>query len=425
MVSWRLVHKFELMTLGAALMLPAMLMMGGCSKKTPEEMLLEANQRYGEEDIFEAQLIYEELIEKYPETEAALAARQSLAGLYDRDRQFTREREQLDYLITQSGGPSSRGGWPYFAQKISTYMREETPQKALAEAEASSPTFRQAPQQGKFVFGMMLADLLVANERVDDAKQVLRQAIEDVATEPAGATAAPQDEVRPEDELQAYERLANLEMREGPLEAAVGIYGEFLARHADSAARADAHMQIGMLYGREGRKEEAQASVDQARQVMREQFEKAVGDDENSQLLLRQADHLNFQEQYAEAEALLKQILDDYQLSGSRIGARAMQAELVRRQGDPATAIKLLEEIASDNPNTPEAQFALQQAQRIRAGETAPTMASVAAEASAATTGTTATADRATTAPVPAADDATTATAGEDAGTTATSGAGL
>ena len=102
-----------------------------------------------------------------------------------------------------------------------------------------------------------------------------------------------------------------------------------------------------------------------------------------------------------------------------------MQAELVRRQGDPATAIKLLEEIASDNPNTPEAQFALQQAQRIRAGETAPTMASVAAEASAATTGTTATADRATTAPVPAADDATTATAGEDAGTTATSGAGL
>ncbi len=338
---------------GLAVLL-ALMIMPGCGGRTPEDLLSEANAYYLRNNLVEAQLLYQQILTKHPDSAVAPRARMGLAAIYGAEGKFAHEREQLDFLIALAGGPQTEAGWMPFSGKIHSFMREEKPELALQEAIETSPTFSQAPTEGQFAFQIMLADLYYHNERHDEAQVILEHAARGY-------------EIDPLLELEAYQRLSQIHRLAEHYDESIAVLERFMERYPDHPKHVDLLLRISAIYEQQERPQEAAQTIEVALSKLNEAFDKAVGAEERGQLLMVMGLVERQRKQPEAAEALYRRVIEEYPVGRVAMDARRALVDLALEQHDGEAAVAMFEEIVRMHPGTPEAQEAGQMVQQLRA----------------------------------------------------------
>lgn len=367
-------------SLSRLIVIGAILLLAGCAKKTPEEMLKEADALLAQNSTLEAQIKFEDIIEKHPQSPAVTQARLGLAQIYDNQRNFQREREQYDILLKQFKGPATESGWVIFPMKIASYMREGKPQLALREAIETSATFRQAPPEGKNVFQVMLSDLYLYNNDTTASLGILEHQVQN----------GPND---PRSQYEILNRKNNILARSKAWEKINENNQAYIKRFPNVPLKARLLFQIGVNY-QENIKDQARAdeSFEASAAAAKEAYEKGVGADEKCESLMQLAGLYMYRGQLDKEEQVLNQIIKEFP-NNRRYRATALfslaQLEMTRKQ--PKIAIEKLSEITKLYPNSDEANQAAATIRQIQtqmaAGATTGTLTQP-ATGTGATTGT-------------------------------------
>jgi hypothetical protein len=101
-----------------------------CQRKTPDEILDEANRLYQQKDILSASMKYEELIKRFPQSKEAGQARMGRAMCSLMDKDFEKGREQLADAIKGFGGPQTPEGFRGELMRLNTFIMEKRPKEA-------------------------------------------------------------------------------------------------------------------------------------------------------------------------------------------------------------------------------------------------------------------------------------------------------
>ena len=329
-----------------------LLLVAGCAKSA-EELLAEANLHLRENKVLEAQILYEELLRRYPDSLQVNRARLGLAQIYGREGNLMREREQLDYLIDIAGGPATEQGWPPFTRKIDSFTREGRFQTALDEAIEYKVDFVDAPPEGRFAYQLMLADLYREVEGPEVAHEILDETIQNL-------------DLTLDLKVEAYRRKVGLYQLHEQWEEVARLYKEFLERHPDTRYSTEFLFNVAIAMGRLDRPEQEQSYFDRSVQILEAQFEEIPGANEQIGLLLRLGGMHLHTGRAEEAEAYFHRIIKEYPGGRGQLNARFMMVQAAMAREQPEEALAWLDEIVRLFPRTREGEEASRMAETLR-----------------------------------------------------------
>lgn len=350
------IPAFALRARNLALVILAVLVMS-CSFKSEEQRLSEAQALLQQRNILGAIIAFKDFIKRYPDSGLVTNARFGLASCYFFDRDFTNSRQVLDLIIDETGGRTNQAGFEASILKVQTFSAQQEFVKALDEALLTSDSLRVATPQAKSDFMMGVAQLLVVNERKEEAigvyKTILREASE--------------TRQKQAQHLFVLNALSALYLEEGSTSRAMAIYSEYLEKNPESDLKAEVYKALAKLQDSEGQQAAADENFDKAEAILRETLETTLGADEKSVLLLGLADIRIHRDRIGEAKDLYRKILDDYPMGRYRSAAMRLLSESLFKEGDVESALDLLAQIVENYPATKDAQMAIERAREMKA----------------------------------------------------------
>lgn len=333
------------------------LTMTACSGKTEEEILSEANAMMQEQNLLKATILYKEFLEKFPESQYRLAAQSGLAEAYYRNQEFELCREILDQIIEENGGPASPAGFQPFLTKLRTYMEQEEFEEALALAESTSDSLATAQLPMKQAFQMFLGDLYARNQRLGEALEVYRVILQ---TDPPTV----EDEIF---QLELLRRASSIYEAQGQLDQALGMLNDYIENRPNVQILAQLHQMAGRINQHQGDAEAAEAHFAKAEERLQASIEEAEKEENKVSFMLGLANLNYIRGRDEQADASLRDVIDNYPNTSGRAMAMNLLARSKARAQDYETAMNLLQQVVTEYPNTREAGQAVQQAQMIRA----------------------------------------------------------
>ena len=333
----------------------------GCAKKTPEELLEEGIALLQSQDIFGAELKFQDLLQKYPDSEAAPRAQIGLAYCYEQDKRFDEARAAYDKVIQMAGGAQTPMGFDSFQRRINTYMdpANRNPAQALQDVLATSATLSGAPDELKFAYGQMLADLYHLTENDDKSLEVL-----------GNLSRTPPSDNR---HLAVMERVEQIYRNREQLDLAVKAYQDYIASFPDSPMTRPMRFKIALVEKERGNFEVSETLLGELEAELSALEVKAIGGDEKSAMLMELAGLRLTRANFEGARSALKRIIEEFPLSPARADALFMLARIEHDQGNPTEAIALLNKIAQEFANTQAAAVAMNSIREIEAGASATT----------------------------------------------------
>lgn len=325
---------------------------GACHRKTPEEKLREAFELFQNRDILGAEMKYEDLLKKSPTGDVAQQARLGLATCFMQDNDFERGREQLDLTLKdmQTSHPQYL---QVLAMKLQSYVYEKKPEKALAEAEATSTSLRAAPLELRQQFQLMLAEVCLANKKDDRAMAILNQVIE-------------QWPDNPELHSEALDRMVWGPQQKKEFDKALVIYQNYLDKHPKTPLKADLLFGIGAYQRQLKQDDKAKESFDASEAELRQQVEKALGAEAKGQFTMKLARVQQGRGNLAGAKATLEKMSKDNQGSDMSVAAKFMLSDLAMADNKTSEAIGILQDVMKAKPETQAYYAAMQKIQQIQ-----------------------------------------------------------
>lgn len=327
--------------------------LGACRRKTPEEMLKEASDLFGNRDILGAEMKYEKILERNSEGELAAYARMGLANCYFADNDFARGREQCDIVLKMIGTKS-----PQYInvldQKIGSFFREKKPEQAITAAIETSATLHGAPEPLRQEFQLMMAGIYLNNSKEDKTIEICNRAIHDWP-----------------DNSQLHLAALNL-MTMGPqnrkdFTKAIGIYETFLKEHPKTTILPEIYFGIGFYQKNMNQPDKAKASFDLAEQDVQKQLAAALGAEAKGALLVKLSRIQQGRGNIPAARETLQRVVKEYPKTELSIQAQFLQAQMSLEENKPQDAIATLNQIIKDQPDSPAAMNASRGIQQIQA----------------------------------------------------------
>lgn len=328
-----------------------------CSLKSEEQRLSEAQALLQQRNILGAIIAFKDFIKRYPDSELVTTARFGLASCYFFDRDFTSSRRVLDLIIDETGGRTNQAGFEASILKVQTYSAQQRPAEALDEALLTSDSLRVATPRAKSDFMMGVAQLLVVNDRKEEAVGVYESILQEES----------ETRQKQAQHLFVLNALSALYLEDGNIDGALAIYSEYLEKNPESDLKAEVYKGLAKLQKSEGQEAAADENFDKAEAILQETLETTLGADEKSVLLLGLADIRIHRDRIAEAKDLYRKILDDYPMGRYRSAAMRLLSESLFKEGDVESALDLLAQIVESYPITKEAQMAIERAQEMKA----------------------------------------------------------
>ena len=333
----------------------ALLLAAGCAKKTPEELLTEGHRLLQEGDVLQAEFNYQEILERYPDSEVTAEARFWLALCYRAEKQFDLAREQLDLFIPAVGGVATDRGLRAAMLKIDSYVEENRIDKALEEAVATSDSLAMLPPQVKDRFQFSITTLFMINDDEEKALEICRDLI---SREPSEA----------ERHAEPLDRMAAIYIKREQPEKAVEVYEDYLDRYPETPFKSHVLFLLGTHQMQNGQAEAAEKNFAASEAELRRQLEAALSAEEKTELLMELAGQKDNRGDVQAAQEALRTIIDQYPVSQLRPTAMMHSAALSHRQGQTDKATEMLQQMIDGYPNSPQANQASQLLDAIRTG---------------------------------------------------------
>lgn len=313
----------------------ALAMLSGCAKKTAEEMLADADALFRQGNLLEAELKFEDVIDKFPNNETAYyTGNLGLAMVYAQERKFDEQRKIYDKLLKKGGGPAaSNMNWMLYCQKLDSYMAEGKRAEALRETIETSSTFKTAMPEAKMAFQGTLASLYAANNQTTTALAIL----DNLSTHGL------------QDPQQQYGVLENKKQLLEPMKdwrALVAAHEDYLKRFPDSPAKGNIQLQIARYY-KENLNEPAKAdeAFNAAAKSFQQIYDKGISADEKSDALLRLGSVYHIRGDYDTAEKHYDRLIKEFPINDRALTAMSFKAELALGRNNPQKAIEILNEM--------------------------------------------------------------------------------
>lgn len=334
-----------LVLLGAGLM--------ACHRKTPDELLKEAQDLYLQRDVIGAEMKYEKILQGNPTGPIAAAARYQLAYCYLKENEFDRGREELDTLIKEIG-LESPDCFDVIALKINSYVMEKKPEKAVDNALATSPTLRGAPEKLRQNFQLLLAGLYLNDNKDDKANVICQQIIQEWPNTPELHSAALALMVRSPQAKKEYAK-------------ALAVFQEYLKTHPATTLRAEILSDIGLYLKNMNETAKAKDSFDASEAEYRKQIAGALGASNKTTLMFKLSRTQQVRGNLDAARQTLQGVIKEFPNSDSEILAKFMLSEISMSEMKYPDAITVLQEIIKERPDSKEATTAGQWIEKIRA----------------------------------------------------------
>ncbi len=376
-------HTGRLMLLAA--MAVAMLL-AGCAKKTPEDMLADADELIRQRNWLEAELKFEDLIERYPNNETAYYdGHLGLAMVYGAQNKFDEQRKVYDKMIKKEGGAAANNtAWMIYCRKLNSYVAEGKRAEALRETIETSATFQNKSPEAQMAFQGTLAGLYAANNQTTTALAVLdnlsRYGLKD-----------------PQQQFGVLESKRKLLETDKDWQKIVDATESYLKQFPDSPYAGTLLMQNGRYY-QDNLHNEAKANeaFDAAAKAIAQVYEKAISADEKCDALVRLGGLYHIRGDYDKAEQYYNQLIKEFPINRLAVMAASGKVELALARHQPQKAIDLLTEMGRVYAELIDQRAIAARINQIKAQMGATTGTQTRLE-TAPTTGTAARLDRATT----------------------------
>ena len=324
--------------------------LGACRRKTPEEMLNEARDLFGNRDILGAEMKYEKILERNPEGEFAAYAHMGLANCYFADNDFSRGREQCD-IVLKAIGTKSPQYISVLDQKIASYFREKKPEQAIDAALATSATLHGAPEQLRQTLQLKLAEIYLANKKEDKAIEICTGAIHNWPDVP-------------QLHLAALDVMSKGPQERKDFKKALGLYETYLKEHPKAEILPEIYFSIGSYLKELGQTAEANKSFDQSEQEVQTRLAAALGAETKGTLLFKLSRIQQGRGNIPAARVTMGRVVKDFPKSEIGFQAQFMLVRMSLEEGKTQDAVTALNQIIKDNPKSEvgiQAQFFLAQ----------------------------------------------------------------
>ncbi|OQW96248.1 MAG: hypothetical protein BWK77_05685, partial [Verrucomicrobia bacterium A1] len=264
----------------------------------------------------EARGILENLVGKYPASEAAVQARLWMGKLYADQREWNKALDALLVLAKQEDARADRRAAAWMA--IAELYETQTNLAAAVDALEQGGQVVQDPR-AKLQSDVYRGRLLVRSGRVDEGLALLRNAVK----------AMPTDRLAGNTQLDLAQALLDQNLHE----KALAEFQRYLDAFSDPAGSARAQMGRGWSLWGLGRYAEAAAAFEKAHSLQTDPAEKA-------QSLLKAADACFANQQFSLAADRYDRVVADYPDSPLAARARFHSAECLAQLGRRADAEK-------------------------------------------------------------------------------------
>lgn len=348
----RAADRFRLGAGVLALALAALV--AACGGKTEEELWADAQQRHMEQDFLAAILLYQDFVEKFPDSERALEARFRLAECYNHDRNFEKSRATLDEIVESVGGPDTERGLNAVVLKIQSYLAEKKSEEALDLAMKTSDTLKTVAPQYKQHLSMWVTRILTSMQRFDEAIPIYQAILEQPSYDNS--------------HVEAVARQGMIRIFQKDIPGAIAVYEKYLETHADSPYEPMFCVDLSRLYGPGGMNDQAKADeyFERAKALVTKKVEAAEGAEAKTMATFELAEVLESRGLMAESQALFRGIVDEFPMGRMRGQAMIRLAESQRRAGGFDDALATLDRVVKSYPGTGEAVLAYQLAQQMQ-----------------------------------------------------------
>lgn len=311
-------------------------MLSGCAKKTPEEMLADAGALSRQGNLLEAELKFEDVIDKFPNNETAYnKGNLGLAMVYGAERKFEEQRKIYDKMIKKEGGPAASGeAWMIYCQKLNSYVAEGKRAEALRETIETSPTFENAAPDAKMAFQGTLASLYAATNQTTMALAVLDNLSKHGVKDPRQQYIVLENKRKILDAEKKWRKI-------------IDNTEDYLKQFPDSPVKGNLQMQIGVLY-KEQLNDQAKAdeAFDAAAKTFQEGSEKGINADEKCDALIRLGGLYHYRGDLDKAEKYYDQIIKEFPINQLAAMAMSGKAEIAIARNQPQKAIDILTEMS-------------------------------------------------------------------------------
>ncbi len=330
--------------------------MTGCSQKTPEEKLQNAQQLLQENQIPLAVLKIKEIIEENPESPVIPEARMTLAAIYLRlgsEENLQNAVDQLETLISNQGWENPRALQAHEAL-VQMFMRLDRMEDALAQAQEGVENTEGDPElHAQMKLLQTTLKLVSGDEELEqEGMEWLKERM--LASEENSERG------------QARELLAQHLRQTDQYEEVIAVYDEYMEAYPDDSVNALLMMTKAIDLKRLGQEERAeevfQEGVERRNAQIEEELDLAEKARLKKEMAMLQASYGNIDE----AEELLREIMAERPMSQAALDAQFTIARVNLSANRIEKAEEIFRQIASENPNTNISQTAEQYLQGIQ-----------------------------------------------------------
>lgn len=326
-------HTGRLMLL-AAMALATML--AGCAKKTPEEMLGDADALMQQGNLLEAELKFEDVIDKFPNNETAYYnANLGLAMVYGSEHKYDEQRKIYDKLIKKQGNPAaSKMAWMIYCQKLNSYIAEGKRADALRETIETSSTFKNADPEGKMAFQGALASLYAATNQTTTALAVLDNLAQFGMKDPRQQFGVLESKKKLLEPQKAWQRVAEENI-------------EYIKRFPDSPYNGYLQMQTGMIFKEQLHNQaKSDEMLDVAAKSFQQSYDKGINADEKTSGLMQLGGLHQYRGELDKAVKYFDQVIKEFPINKLTEFAYSYKVDIAVARNDPQKAIDILTEMS-------------------------------------------------------------------------------
>jgi TolA-binding protein len=334
----------------------------GCGKKSPGDLLQQAGTMMQNRDVYGAEMMFQKILEQYPDSQEAIYARQGLIQCYRQTKDFDSAMEQLEVLTGIYGGPQTPDGYQALQMKVRLLADQRRFADAIGAIDATSPTMQTAPLEMRAGLAGMAIQLLMADNRAAQAQAQSVALLETVAADPAL-------------HADALKLISTAHGAESDRPALMEVYRGYLERFPDSPWVPDVLFASGHLLETDGQTEQAGEAYDKAEVALNGLIESSLGAEAKIGYLLRLAGLCQARGRTEQSRVALERIVADYPATPDAGRAMLGLAALDVGAGRLDTASERYARVMTEFPQTELAQHAFQLLQSVRQAQaTSPTL---------------------------------------------------
>ena len=326
------------------LIMAAALLMVACSKKTPDEQLVEAEKLLSERQTARGVIKLKELIRDSPDDPAAGTGRLMLAKYYTNEGNAQKALEQLQAVVDAFPAAGEQGQFA-LAGVISIRVQIGDFEGALASIDKALKA--ELPEASKGELQMQKANVLLqwASVSPEPKPELTEQGtgiLRDLMLNATEGTSRGQ----------AREQLANLYRTRGEFQKSNEVYREYLQKFPGDTLRPHLELAMAINLSQAGEPKKARVLFDPAIKQMREAADAELDQQTQSRMLQDIARYYELMGDYEQAESVKKQIMGMFPMTQMAIDTQFDTARMYLQAGQIEKSVAILEQIKKENPET-------------------------------------------------------------------------